>query len=155
MPKIIHISLPADHPAKVAGFFADLLDGQALPFPPGGPAAWVAWAGDSSVQIEVVQRGALLHRGPQEAEWRGDEGAQRASEVHLALAVACPADKVIARARSEGWPARICWRGGDIFPLTEVWVEDAFLVEVFDPGQRAIFEERVNRESWARLHEPA
>jgi len=155
MPKIIHLSIPADDPAKVAVFFADLLDGQAFPFPPGGPEAWVAWAGDSSVQVEVVKRGALLLRGTEEAEWRGNQGSNRASEVHLALAVACPADQVLARAESEGWPTRICWRGGDIFPLIEVWVEDAFLVEVFDPEQRAIFETRVNRESWAKLHEPA
>lgn len=155
MPKIIHASIPADRPETVASFFADLLDGQAFPFPPGGPDAWVAWAEDSSVQFEVVPRGSLLARGAQEAEWHPASGSQRGSEVHLALAVDCPADHVIARAEKEGWPARLCWRGGDIFPLVEVWVEGSFLVEVFDPLQCAIFEERVTRESWGRLHEPA
>lgn len=155
MPKIIHASIPADQPSKVARFFADLLEGEAFPFPPGGPDAWVAWAGDSSVQVEVVRRGALLARGPDEAEWQTTDTAQRGSEVHLALGVDCAADYVINQAGAEGWPARLCWRGGDIFPLVEVWVEGAFLVEVFDPLQRAIFEERVTRESWGRLHEPA
>jgi len=155
MPKIIHASIPADQPSTVAHFFADLLDGEAFPFPPGGSDAWVAWAADSSMQIEVVPRGALLRQGPDEAEWRVAEAPQRTSEVHLALRVDCPAEQVIARAKSAGWPARLCWRGGDVFPLVEVWVEGAFLVEVFDPLQAAIFEERVTRESWARLHQPA
>lgn len=155
MPKLIHASIPADEPASVARFFADLLEGDAYPFPPGGPDAWVAWAGDSSVQVEVVRRGALLHCGALEAEWRANTGQGRASEVHLALAVDLAAEYVVERAGREGWPARLCWRGGDIFPLVEVWIEGAFLVEVFDPSQRAIFEERVTRQSWAHLHEPA
>jgi len=155
MPKLIHASIPADDPAAVARFFAALLEGDAYPFPPGGPDAWVAWAGDSSVQLEVVRRGSLLHRGTAEAEWRKEAEQARGSEVHLALAVERSAEIVIELAERQGWPARLCWRGGDIFPLVEVWIEGAFLVEVFDPSQREIFEERVTRESWARLHEPA
>ena len=41
--KIAHASIPADNPHAVAHVLADILQGEALPFPPAGPDAWMAW----------------------------------------------------------------------------------------------------------------
>jgi hypothetical protein len=47
---IAHASLPADQPERAARVLADIMQGEAMPFPPGGPHTWMAWAGDGSRQ---------------------------------------------------------------------------------------------------------
>lgn len=39
---IAHASLPADNPRRVAEVLAEIMGGEALPFPPGGESAWMA-----------------------------------------------------------------------------------------------------------------
>lgn len=150
MTRILHASIPADQPAAVATMLARLLGGQAMPFPPGGPHAWIAWADDGQTEIEVVRRGDGLIQGPTEAEWRPTGAASRASEVHLALAVPLATTDILATAREAGWPARVCNRGG-LFDLVELWVEGAFLIELFDPAQAAHFAQVMSAGQWAAL----
>ena len=150
MTKIVHASIPADNPRQVATVLAELLGGEAMPFPPGGPAAWIAWASDGLTEIEVVRRGDRLVRGPDEAEWRPDPALSRGSEVHLALTVDLPAEKIVALARKAGWPLRTCIRGG-LFALIELWVEDAFLIELFDPAQARHFAQAISSEKWRAM----
>jgi len=138
--KLIHASIPADDPRKVADVLAEMLEGEALPFPPAGPHGRMAWSGDGKISLEVVPRGNLIHRGRDEGEWRTVADAQRLTEVHLAIGVDRPAAEIIAIAEKAGWPARICARGGGFFELTEVWVEGTFMLEMFDPGQAAHYE---------------
>lgn len=148
--RILHASIPADDPERVARVLARITGGTAMPFPPGGPAAWIAWADDDRTEIEVVRRGDGLVRGPEEAEWRPGNSPARASEAHLALAVPMPSSEVLDVAGSEGWPARICVRGG-LFELVEVWIEDAFMIEVFDPGQAERFGQIISGRTWATM----
>ena len=133
--RLIHASIPADDPGKVAEVLADMMDGEALPFPPGGPKARMAWSADGEVSLEIVPRGHLIHHGAEEGEWRAVDRSQRLSEVHLAIAVNRPAADIVAIADRAGWPARICSRGEGFFELVEVWVEGAFMLEMFDPEQ--------------------
>lgn len=150
MTHIIHASIPADDPHTVATTLARLLGGSALPFPPGGPQAWIAWADDDRTQIEVVPRGDCLTPGAVEAEWRATPLASRGNEVHLAIAVPLPAETVLAIAEEVGWTARRCNRGG-LFELIELWVEDTFLLELLDPAQAARFEQSLSARQWAEL----
>lgn len=135
--RLIHASIPADNPRKVAEVLAEIMCGEALPFPPGGPDARMAWSGDGKVSLEIVPRGHVIYHGANEGEWRVTGNPQRLTEVHLAIAVDRPATEVIAIADRAGWPARICSRGEGLFELVEVWVEGAFLIEMFDPEQAA------------------
>ena len=150
MTRILHASIPADNPRKVADVLAALMGGAAQPFPPGGPDAWIAWADDGQTEIEVVRRGDRLVPGPLEAQWRPQSDHGRSSEVHLALAVPQPADAILACAAQAGWPARRCNRGG-LFELIELWIEDAFLIELFDPDMAHRFAAAISRESWQAL----
>ena len=135
--KLIHASIPADDPQRASEVLAEIMGGEALPFPPAGPDGRMAWSGDGNVSLEIVPRGHLIHPGPDEGEWRAVVDPQRLSEVHLAIAVDRPAAEIIAIAEGAGWPARLCSRGEGFFELVEVWVEGTFMLEMFDPGQAA------------------
>jgi hypothetical protein len=148
--KLIHASIPADDPHKVAAVLAEMMGGEALPFPPAGPLGRMSWSGDGSISLEIVPRGNLIHRGAEEGEWRAVEDPQRLSEVHLAIGVDRPASEIIAIADRAGWPARTCARGGGFFELVEVWVEGVFMLEIFDPEQAAHYERVVTVENLKR-----
>ena len=149
--KIIHASIPADDPKRAADVLAQILGGEAMPFPPGGPDAWMAWSGDGTLELEVVRRGDLLACEEDEGAWRAAGHKQRNSECHLAIGVARTADEIIAIARDAGWPARLCSRGKGLFELVEVWVDGCFLLELFDPVQAAHYERVVTPATWKQF----
>jgi hypothetical protein len=151
MTAIAHASIPADDPKRAAEVLAEIMGGEAMPFPPAGKDSWMAWSGDGAVEIEISRRGLAMTYGTDEAEWRRDGVSRRLSETHIALCVDRPAADVMAIARKAGWPARHCERGGGVFSLTEVWVEGAFMVEVLDPEQTAVYRERVTPQNWRRF----
>ncbi|HEY6982225.1 hypothetical protein [Reyranella sp.] len=151
MTAIAHASIPADDPKRVAEVLAEMMNGEAMPFPPAGKDGWMAWSGDGEVELEISRRGLAVTHGETQAEWRADGIARRFSEVHLAICVDRPAAEVLAIAKRAGWPARSCVRGGDVFPLTEVWIEGAFMIEVLDPQQTAHYRKVVTPENWKRF----
>lgn len=67
MTFIAHASLPADNPQRAAEVLANILGGEALPFPPAGKDAWMAWSGDGNIEIEFSRRGLVLTYGAEEA----------------------------------------------------------------------------------------
>jgi hypothetical protein len=147
---IAHASLPADNPRHVAHVLAEIMDGEALPFPPGGPETWMAWSGDESIELEVAPRGHVLTPDPVEGgNWRGRESAPRGSEAHVAITVGKSLDDIAAIARREGWTTGVYDRGG-FFKLTEVWVENAFLIEFLDPEQAANYKRTMTKANWKR-----
>lgn len=101
--KLIHASIPADDPHKASEVLAEMMGGEALPFPPAGPRGRMAWSGDGKVSLEIVPRGHLIHRGRDEGEWRAVDQAQRLSEVHLAIGVDRPTSEIVAIAERAGW----------------------------------------------------
>jgi hypothetical protein len=145
---IAHASIPADDPEAAAKVLADILQGEAMPFPPGGSKSWMAWSKDGEIELEIAPRGHMLHYGAVEGEWRSDGVKHRLSECHLAVCVDRPAQEIIAIAERAGWPVRHCDRGEGIFQLTEVWVEGAFMLEFLDPQQTRIYRERITPEGW-------
>ena len=151
MTAIAHASIPADDPKRAAEVLADIMGGEALPFPLAGADSWMAWSGDGSVELELSRRGLAVTCGKEQAEWKPDGVARRLSEVHLALCVDRPAAEVQAIAKKAGWPARHCDRGGGFFSLTEVWVEGTFMIEVLDPAQTRRYREVMTRDGWKRL----
>ena len=151
--KLIHASIPADDPRAAAGVLAEIMGGEAMPFPPGGPNAWMAWSGDEAIELEIVPRGNVLHLDDDQGNWRsvGDAAPSRGSEVHLAISVARPAAEIVELAERAGWPSRTCDRGGGLFSLVEVWVDGCFMLEILDPQQTARYEEVVTPANWKRF----
>ncbi|TNE45589.1 MAG: hypothetical protein EP321_05640 [Sphingomonadales bacterium] len=150
--KIAHASLPADNPKRVVEVLADIMQGEAMAFPPGGCDSWMAWSGDGAIELEIVPRGHVLRHGDAEGEWRGQADAVgRHSEAHLAICVDRPAEEVIAIAVAAGWPARRCDRGEGLFQLCEVWVEGAFMLEFLDPSQAARYHDVITPANWKRF----
>jgi hypothetical protein len=146
---IAHVSMPADDCALVARVLASMMDGGALRFPPGGPNAWNAWSKHNDFQVVVTPRGQVMVEGEREHVWEHRGARDRASETHFAVAVDRSAQEIVAIAHDAGWHARICNRGG-LFDLVEVWVENAYLVEVLDPAQLADYRRSMSVENWKR-----
>jgi hypothetical protein len=144
---IVHVSMPADDCQHVAQVLAELMEGGALTFAPGGPQAWNAWSKDTQIQIVVTPRGNYMVPGDREMTWTARPTQERASETHFALRVERPAAEVVEIARRAGWPARICDRGG-FFRVVELWVEGVYLVEVLDPTFAAEYQRSMTVENW-------
>ena len=131
---IHHLSVAARDPKSVAEFFAELTGGVAVDFPP-NPGGYMAFAPDGkgtavevypagSVMLPNADEGAIFTRRPAEAVER--------SPTHFAISVSRTAREVEAMARARGWDCFTCDRGGH-FHVVEVWVENAWLVEVLPP----------------------
>lgn len=146
--KLVHASMPADDPRFVAAVLADIMGGEAIPFPPGGPDAWMAWSGDGAIELEVIPRGAPLRFEADQGNWRGGSPAVRETEVHFAISVGRSADEVLRIAQDAGWKARHCDRGNGLFDLVEVWVDGCFMIEFMDPAQTARYEDVVTPAKW-------
>jgi hypothetical protein len=146
---ISHASLPADAPERVARFLAELIEGDCLPFPPGGPDAFIVWSKDGQIELQVMPRGAEFAPGPSGAQCIASEPRRRRSEMHIALHVERSAQQVIELARREGWQAGDYDRGG-FFRSVEVWVEDSFFLECFDPEASARYRAFMNPASWRK-----
>ena len=61
---IAHASLPADDTKTAAAVLAEIMQGEIVRFPPGGPNAYMAWSGDGQTELEIVQRGAVIKNTP-------------------------------------------------------------------------------------------
>jgi hypothetical protein len=146
--KLVHASIPADDPKTAAEVLADIMGGEATPFPPGGADSWMAWSRGGAIELEIVPRGCTLHLDDDQGNWRSSSISSRLSEVHLAISVERSAEEVLAMAQAAGWPARRCDRGKGLFQLVEVWVDGCFMIEFMDPGQSRRYEEVVTPANW-------
>jgi hypothetical protein len=149
---IAHVSLPAVNCARVAAVLAEIMDGGAVRFPPGGPDAYNCWSKTNDFQIVVTPCGQVMQAGPDEQIWASravPSGPARAYESHFAIAVQRRAAEVVALAQAAGWQARVCNRGG-FFDVVEIWVENAYLVEVLDPAQLEAYQRSMTVENWKR-----
>lgn len=116
---IVHASIPADEPERVARVLAVLLGGEHMPFPP-YPGAYIAISGaGDGAEIEVVPRTLEQVPGETEVEPRTVVAPSPYSATHLAVATALAEDDVLALAGREGWIARRCNRGG-VFDVIEL-----------------------------------
>jgi len=134
---MIHASIPADHPERVARVIADLWRGRYAPFPV-APGVYVAMSGDDrGTQIEVGPRGRVAKPGAKQLEIFDSPSPSPYSEVHLNIISPLSEHEIMAIAEREGWTALACDRGG-FFKLIEFWVENKFMLEL------------MNEHEWAR-----
>ena len=151
---IHHLSFAARAPQRAAEAIAALWGGEAFPFPPVGHGSWVAIAGDErGTTMEVYPADTELHPGEAddvEAQARTAPGRPRHGPTHAAIATPLEEAEVLALAARHGWTARRLRRGG-LFDVIEVWVEDAFMLEVMTPQMQREYTGFMSPDAWRAL----
>lgn len=132
---IHHISIAAHEPLRVSQVLAEVLQGQAIPFP-GYPGSYVALAFDAhGTMIEVHPFGTALFPGDdanQVGQLRPHSAASHPSANHTAISVPVSMAQIQAVAEREGWRMVQAHRG-DYFDVIEFWVENQLLIELLPP----------------------
>jgi hypothetical protein len=147
---LFHVSIEADNPQKVAAVLAELMGGEAMPFPPVAEGSWVAAAGDErATLIEVYPRGTEIHPSEEGAIGVASE-QRRHNATHMALGTKLDADRVFAICKREGWTANYFRRGG-AFGLIEVFVEGCQMIEVLTPEMQAEYVNVVTIDNWKAM----
>lgn len=128
---IHHLSVSAADPRGAAEFFAKVMDGVVVDFPP-NPGSYMVFKADGmGTGIEIYPAGSVMvpNGDPGAIFTRQPQGADRRSPTHFALSVSTAREEILAMAADRGWEAYVCDRGGH-FHVVEVWVENAWLVEI-------------------------
>jgi hypothetical protein len=147
---LFHASISAYDPARVAAVLAEMMRGEAFPFPP-VPGSHIAMAGDRfGTGIEVYPAGKALVPGEVEVESTTLADADRPSDTHLALGVPVSEAELSRICEREWWLCRTCTRGGK-FRVVEVWVENRFLIEALTPEMQAEYLAFANPTSWQAM----
>jgi len=149
---LFHLSIEADDPRHVAGVIAGMWRGKALPFPPVGKGSWMAMAGDDrGTAVEVYPRGTELRENDGETDTAGAVTTpRRYGATHMAVATPLSTDEIMAIARREGWPAKVCFRGGS-FHVIEMWIEGCQMVEMLTPEMQREYLDTVTIENWEAM----
>jgi len=132
---IVHASIPADDPERVARVCAELLGCSWHPgvFP---DTYTVAWGDAIGYLIEVGPRGLQGAPGAKEIRFVRNEAPSPYSECHLNVPTALSLEEITAIGAREGWTAMECDRGG-VFKVIEFWLEDKFMLELMTPVELA------------------
>lgn len=166
---INHISIGVHNPEKVAGVLAELWNGEVIPFPP-CPNSFIALANDGrGTAVEIMPINTVLVPGeglpPEdgfdlatptegfEAKFVADDHSPRYVATHLNINTNLSEAEVKDIAAREGWRVLTCNRGGGLFQLIELWVEDRFMLEVMTPEQTVRYVQIFSPESIAVLKE--
>ncbi|NJL54443.1 hypothetical protein HC928_04060 [bacterium] len=132
---IHHISIAAHEPLRVSQVLAEVLQGQAIPFP-GYPGSYVALAFDvHGTMIEVHPFGTALFPGDdanQASQLRSNPVSSHYSANHTAISVPVSRAQIQAIAEREGWRMLQVHRG-DYFDVIEFWLENQLLIELLPP----------------------
>ena len=146
---LLHLSISATEPERVAGFLAAVLGGRALPFPP-FPDSWIAFAeADDGTAIEVYPTTHVLTAGEDQIACAVGAPDTSPTFVHAAIGSPLSGAEIIDLAEADGWRARICNRGP--FECVEVWLEGRLLVEVLDPAMQRAYRRGMTAAHWAGM----
>lgn len=146
---LLHVSINAENPERVAQFLARLMGGTVLPFPP-FPDCWLAFTEeDDGSAIEVYPLTHTLHAGEKQIACDVGERVSGQSFVHVAITSSMSDAQITDVARAEGWLTRKCDRGP--FHCVEVWLENRLLIEVLDPAMQRDYRRGMTAENWSRL----
>ena len=164
---INHISVGVHNPENVASVLAEIWNGYAFPFPP-SPGGFIVFANDgrgTAVEFTPVNMELIPGEGlPSEenfsietpthefeATFQYGEVSPAYISTHLALNSPLSEAEIKAIATREGWRTLTANRGGGMFQLVEVWVENRFMIEVFTPEMTQRYVELVTPENWANF----
>jgi hypothetical protein len=133
---IHHISLAAHNPLHVSQVFAEILQGQSIPFPE-HPGSYIALAFDThGTMIEFHPFGTTLVPGNivhESTKLLPNPTIPNYSANHAAISVPISIAQIQAIATREGWQTLYCNRGDSYFDVIEFWIENHFLIEFLPP----------------------
>ncbi len=165
---INHLSISARDPEKVANVFAELWNGYTFPFM-ACPDSFIVLANDGKgTAIEITPINIELLPGENlpvedenfntqtpteefEAKFTPRERVSEYSATHVNINTQLDAETVRAIATREGWRVLTCNRGGGLFQLIEIWVENRLMIEVFTPEMQARYLELMQPEVIANM----
>jgi hypothetical protein len=149
---LFHMSIAAENPRHVAEVIAEFWGGEAFRFPPVSDDGWIAVAGDDrGTAMEVYPLRTVLRESEGDADAHGaQEGRDRFTATHAALATNLDRDRVLAIAQREGWPAKYRKRG-DVFGVIELWIEGRQMVEVLTPEMQREYLASMSIANWRRM----
>lgn len=132
---IHHLSVSARDPNAVADFFAELIGGVSVDFPPNPGSRMVFKADGNGTAVEIYPAGTVMapNGEPGSIFVREPVREIERSPTHFAVSVDHSADTIRQMAETRGWECYVCDRGGH-FHVVEVWIENAWLVEALTPA---------------------
>jgi hypothetical protein len=147
---LLHVSIPADEPERVAKAIAAVVQGTVLEFPP-VPGAFMVWFGTAQrMIIEINPRGHEHVPAANQFGIRPNPTPSPYSEGHVAIAAPLSAESVLAIGAREGWLAQRSDRGG-LFSVVELWLENKFLLEVVPDEERLNYSDNVTMDRFSAL----
>lgn len=135
---ILHVSFTVDAPRRAAETIAQLMGGEAFPFPELGDGAWIAMSGDEhGTLIEFLQRGTEFHyvAGGTVAHREGRK--VRENGCHALIETPYNGARVLALAEENGCRAHVARHGP--LEVIEFWIEESLLIEAATPTQAAAY----------------
>jgi hypothetical protein len=154
---LFHASIGAADPAHTASVLAELLRGEAHPFPV-FPGSFIVTASDEhGTAVEILPLGQVLVPGKTEGETTTLADADRPTETHLAIGTPLDETELHRIAAREWWISRTCNRGA--FHVVEIWLENRILIEALTPVMQAEYRAFTSpgslQTTLAGLHAPA
>ncbi|HEY0428863.1 MAG TPA: hypothetical protein VGC76_13865 [Pyrinomonadaceae bacterium] len=163
---INHISIGVHNPEKVANVLGELWNGIVIPFPP-APNSFMVLANDGRGSgVEITPADTILVPGEgmppstdfdastptedYEAKFVRSDFVPQYVATHLNINTRLSVEDVMAIGKRENWRTLVCNRGGGLFQLVELWIEDRFMLEVMTPEQTARYIEVTSPEFLAR-----
>jgi hypothetical protein len=149
---LFHLSIEADNPQRMAQFFAEIWDGEALPFPSVTPGSWAALSGDDrATMIEIYPRGTELHAVEGDNDAKGVRVApHRHNATHMAIATRQSEAEIYALCDRYGYSAKYRRRGG-VFGVIEIFAEDCQMIEVLTDEMQREYTGAVTIENWKMM----
>jgi len=149
---LFHLSIEADNPQRLAQFFAEIWEGEALPFPSVTPGSWVALSGDErGTIIEIYPRGTELHAVEGDHDAKGVRVApHRHNATHMAVATVKSEAEIYALSDRYGFPAKYRKRGG-AFGVIEIFAEDCQMIEVLTDAMQREYIGAITIENWKMM----
>lgn len=148
---IFHVSMDAHNPERTATILAQLMGGQATPFPPVAQGSWVAHGGDDrNSLVEVYPRGTEIVEAEGDADFIGQPGVGGPCASHFAMGTMLSQAEVMALAAREGLNAKYRKRGG-AFGVIELWLEHDRVVEVLTAEMQAEYLQTMTLGAWCDM----
>lgn len=150
---LLHLSLEADDPRRLAVVIAELWGGQAFAYPVASDDGWMAVAGDDrGSMIEVLPRGTELREGDGLEEAIGVLGPRRRfSGQHVAMETVLNEAAVLAIGAREGWAMKRGQRVGGAFSVIETWVEGCLMMELLTVPMGRAYRQALTLENCRRM----